>query len=265
MSQDVDHELLQHLNQTTGYSFFPEIRINKSSIGSIAYSRLLSELECFQAARNSKQLIMLSFTSVTDYLELLELVAREIGAVYQSRALFYLAAAVSDFYVPPEKLAEHKIQSHGGAHGGAGLTLNLDNVPKKLGDLVSIWAPHSFVVSFKLETDTALVISKARRAIESYGVHLVVANLLQTRRNIVYLVSPRLEDFTDEVTVEEVHRPSVAESIDPYLVGQVVRKFFSWLAYRAREGRQSPRGSFATEPQPASLQFQPQLRSPDRP
>ena len=57
-----------------------------------------------------------------------------------------------------------------------------------LGKLTKEWAPHAFHVSFKLETDMDLVVSKARAAIEKYGVHLVVANQLQTRKNVVYLV-----------------------------------------------------------------------------
>ncbi len=69
----------------------------------------------------------------------------------------------------------HKIQSS----VGVGLTLQLDDVPKVLKRLVSEWAPSAFVVSFKLETDPVLVVPKARRAIEKYGVHLVVANQLQ--------------------------------------------------------------------------------------
>lgn len=68
-------------------------------------------------------------------------------------------------------------------------------------------------------TDTrcaqSLVISKAMKAIRSYGVHLVVANQLQTRRDVVYLVSPDRE-------VSEVRRPLAAASIDPLLAEQVV-------------------------------------------
>ena len=62
-----------------------------------------------------------------------------------------------------------------------------------LGTLTKEWAPHAFHVSFKLETDMNLVVSKAKTAIEKYGVHLVVANQLQTRKNVVYLVSRHLQ------------------------------------------------------------------------
>lgn len=69
----------------------------------------------------------------------------------------------------------HKIQS------SSGLELSLKQVPKMLSHLTSTWAPDSFVVSFKLETDQALVVSKAKSAIIKNNVHLVVANQLDVR------------------------------------------------------------------------------------
>ena len=44
------------------------------------------------------------------------------------------------------------------------------------------------MVSFKLETDHNILIYKASKALYNYKVHLVIANILQTRRNIVYLI-----------------------------------------------------------------------------
>lgn len=78
------------------------------------------------------------------------------------QALIYLAAAVSDFYVPASEMETHKIQS--GDHDG--LVLNLRNVPKCMGLLRKTWAPEAFVVSFKLETDPDMLVKKAVRAIE---------------------------------------------------------------------------------------------------
>jgi hypothetical protein len=80
-------------------------------------------------------------------------------------------------------MVEHKIQS------STGLTLELEQVPKKLGLLTKVWAPHSFVVSFKLETDEAILFHKAMGAIQNYGVHLVVANILATRADVCYCVT----------------------------------------------------------------------------
>ncbi|GFH12767.1 phosphopantothenate--cysteine ligase 2-like isoform X1 [Haematococcus lacustris] len=86
-----------------------------------------------------------------------------------AQVLFYLAAAVSDFYLPWAELAEHKIQSSEGgldlqlrklAHcqgqAGAGWL----QVPKMLGLLTRQWCPAAMVVSFKLETDTHILVAK---------------------------------------------------------------------------------------------------------
>ncbi len=96
---------------------------------------------------------------------------------------------MSDFFIPMEKMVEHKIQSSEG-----NLVLELEKVPKLLKFLTSEWAKEAFIVSFKLETDPDLVVPKARQAIENYGVDLVVANQLQTRRDFVYLVDAINED-----------------------------------------------------------------------
>lgn len=68
----------------------------------------------------------------------------------------------------------HKIQSNSSM-----LHLDLDPVPKMLLKLKTLWAPESYVISFKLETDPDLVISKARGAIAKYHVDMVIANQLQ--------------------------------------------------------------------------------------
>lgn len=62
-------------------------------------------------------------------------------------------------------------------------------MPKLLGVLRKSWAPHAFVVSFKLETDPNILLEKAYRALDNYDVHFVVANLLNTRREECILVS----------------------------------------------------------------------------
>ena len=72
-------------------------------------------LEEFHAASEryrtySSLLLCMPFTSVSDYLELL----REASCALRragDRAMLVLAAAVSDFYVPPDEMPEHKIQS----------------------------------------------------------------------------------------------------------------------------------------------------------
>lgn len=55
------------------------------------------------------RLLEIPFVTVGDYLAGLEALARLTGDCRAQRAIFYLPAAVSDFYLPEEALAEHKI------------------------------------------------------------------------------------------------------------------------------------------------------------
>ncbi|XP_069096876.1 phosphopantothenate--cysteine ligase isoform X2 [Pleurodeles waltl] len=102
--------------------------------------------------------------------------------------MFYLAAAVSDFYIPASEMPEHKIQSSSGP-----LQITMKMVPKMLAPLVKDWAPEAFVISFKLETDATLLIPRARKALETYRHQVVVANLLDTRRSSVVVVTSNSE------------------------------------------------------------------------
>ncbi|KAL8802280.1 MAG: hypothetical protein Q9182_003932 [Xanthomendoza sp. 2 TL-2023] len=154
----------------------------------------------YNHAKNSNKLLLLPFTTITEYLWALKEIAvlmRPLG----STGLFYLAAAVSDFFVPKDRMAEHKIQSSEfggsgeaahGSSGGAGkkLVIDLDPVPKFLHNLVDGWAPEGMIVSFKLETDPSILIMKARKALERYSHNLVIGNLLATRKWEVVFVAP---------------------------------------------------------------------------
>ena len=156
--------------------------------------------------------------------------------------MIFLAAAVSDFYVPPDQMPEHKIQSanegkvgekdegsEGGkaqADGGGGLTLHLQPVPKMLGaikrgggsgdggggdSVEEAWAPHAFVVSFKLETNAAILRAKAAGAIAKYGVDVVCANLLQSyKREVELVVAETAASSAAASSAAPAKRPRVA-------------------------------------------------------
>lgn len=160
----------------------------------------------YNAAKQGNLLLLLPFTSVTEYLWELKEIAilmRPLGP----QGLFYLAAAVSDFFIPRERMAEHKIQSSESAEGpsastpnGAGapptkkLVIDLDPIPKFLKTLVDGWAPEGMIVSFKLETDPSILVSKSQVALEKYSHHLVIGNLLSTRKWEVVFVAPDAEE-----------------------------------------------------------------------
>ncbi|KAG8624689.1 hypothetical protein KVT40_007756 [Elsinoe batatas] len=215
----------------------PDVKIKDSYT-----PHLSSVLAQYKSARQSNLLLLLPFTTVNDYLWSLRAIA-QLMTPLSSNALFYLAAAVSDFFIPRRKMVEHKIQSgeefqrprpparpssararadlaasgprnradrdRGVESPGPGqgdshlddeeevaatisdkkLIINLDPVPKFLHQLVDDWSPRGMIISFKLETDPEILVTKAKWALGKYGHHLVVGNLLSTRKWEVVFVS----------------------------------------------------------------------------
>ncbi|XP_023561985.1 phosphopantothenate--cysteine ligase isoform X2 [Octodon degus] len=119
--------------------------------------------------------------------------------------MFYLAAAVSDFYVPVSEMPEHKIQSSGGP-----LQITMKMVPKMLSPLVKDWAPKAFIISFKLETDPSIIISRARNALEVYQHQVVVANILESIQSFVVIITKDSETKL-LLSDEEVEKGMVIE------------------------------------------------------
>ncbi|XP_023582913.1 phosphopantothenate--cysteine ligase 1 isoform X3 [Trichechus manatus latirostris] len=70
-------------------------------------------LRSYQEAAVAGTFLAVEFTTLADYLHLLQAAALALSPLGSS-AMFYLAAAVSDFYVPVSEMPEHKIQSSGG-------------------------------------------------------------------------------------------------------------------------------------------------------
>ena len=50
---------------------------------------------------------------------------------------------------------------------------------------MSQWAKKCLVVSFKLETDPDILLSKSKAALDKYGHDLVIGNILETRKKEV--------------------------------------------------------------------------------
>jgi len=100
------------------------------------------------------------------------------------------------------------------------------------------------VVSFKLETDEALLLDKAAAAVDAYGVHLVVANLLHTRKDRVYLVSKQTPPSEsggakEEAMVHQVDRPEGEPVIERVLVLEVVARHQKHAASSKEDKRRS--------------------------
>lgn len=213
--------------------------------------KMLAVLRKYNAAKKKNLLLTLPFTTITDYLFVLREVSK-LMAPLGPNGLLYLAAAVSDFFVPPERMVEHKIQSTDAADlkgqnannsipetaqenrvpspepnkeddeepfdnfdslptnppQSKRLIIDLDPVPKFLKNLVDGWAPEGMIVSFKLETDPQILVHKAQYSLERYAHHLVIGNLLSTRKWEVVFVSR--EEASNEGD-KGVHTPHVRE------------------------------------------------------
>ncbi|KAL6767617.1 COAB1 [Auxenochlorella protothecoides x Auxenochlorella symbiontica] len=153
-----------------------------SGPGELQVSALAEALRTFHSCTEDPGTFLhVPFTTVFEYLQYLEVIARRLAS-HGRLALFYLAAAVSDYYIPWAEMVEHKIS------GAGPLVLELQKVPKLLGELTSVWAPHATVVSFKLETDEEVLLTKAKAAIQKYGVDAVLANELHSRKERVTLL-----------------------------------------------------------------------------
>lgn len=196
-SAHVDLALMAHLEERADGS----LALNLPDASAAAVKLALKECQEFTAGH---RLLRVRFATLSDYLHKLKACAEALRPA-GAGALFVLAAAVSDFHIPPEEMADHKIQSRAGA-----LELGLAQVPKALGVLRHVWAPQGFYVSFKLETDHDILISKARAAMALYDMHLVVANELLTRYQQVSLVSEGGEAVIRKASEdEEVEVPMV--------------------------------------------------------
>ncbi|KAK5912654.1 hypothetical protein CesoFtcFv8_002503 [Champsocephalus esox] len=194
-----------------------EVVVNQQVLPNIAKA-----LRRYQEVKEGNLLLPIEFSTLSEYLHLLKAAAQALSAI-GPMAMFYLAAAVSDFYIPASEMPEHKIQSSNGP-----LQLSLNMVPKILSPLVKDWAPQAFVISFKLETDASILLDKARRALDTYRHQAVVANVLDSRRGYVVVVTPETqaeliiseEDAKNEVEIEERIVSNLTSAHDKFITQQ---------------------------------------------
>ncbi|TFK38059.1 phosphopantothenate-cysteine ligase [Crucibulum laeve] len=205
---------------------------------------LLEVLTVYKAVHAAGTLHTLTFVTVNDYLWLLRAVSQELS-VLRRKAMYYLAAAVSDFFLPRQKMSVHKIQS-----GKGNLSIEMDQVPKILKSMVDEWTRDGYIVSFKLETDPDLLIPKARAALERYGHQVVIGNDLHRRKFEVVFVSRKplpalppgaepVPDALESTFVESWLRidstvatgvpASQVKEIEEDIVAELVRKHAAWV------------------------------------
>lgn len=227
-------------------------------------SKMLQVLRKYHSARDNNMLLAIPFVSISDYLHELRSIAQLMKPLGPN-ALLYLAAAVSDFFVPPDRMSEHKIQSTDAADFKKGasasatpsashratpapgngngavvdeetfdnfdsspsvprskrLVVDLDPVPKFLKNLVEGWSPEGMIVSFKLETDPSILTLKAKYSLNRYQHHLVIGNLLSTRKWEVVFVAPNRKDRWIRVPM---HRRVGSSSSNPQPIAETTQK-----------------------------------------
>ncbi|EMR10751.1 hypothetical protein PNEG_00900 [Pneumocystis murina B123] len=183
--------------------------------------KMVHHLRCYQDAKLNNKLLMISYLTITEYLFYL----REIAIIFRPlsrNALFYLAAAVSDFFIPPERISEHKIHSES---NDKRLVIEFDPVPKFLAKLIEKWAPRASIVSFKLETDEDILISNARMSLQRYGHRLVIGNILTKRKYEVVFVTETQESWI-RLTQEEKDNGIEIES---KIVPRIIQLHDTWI------------------------------------
>jgi len=206
---DVDQKALQSGDSDHCITVKPAMR-----------EQLLSVLQAYHAVQAAGTLLTLNFVTVNDYLFLLRAMS-ELLACFRRRAMFYLAAAVSDFFLPTSKMSEHKIQS-----GKGSLQIEMDQVPKVLKPMKEDWNPEGFIVSFKLETDSSILISKARTSLERYGHQVVIGNELHRRKLEVVFVDKDEKGFHEEW----LRLPAGKTEIEEQMIDRLVLLHDAWIS-----------------------------------
>lgn len=208
---------LRHFNQKLVFDTLSECLISKEDDDKLALEpmhNLLDDmrdlLKCYRESKD--RLLSIGFVELADYIHYLHQISIVMNQL-APKSIFYLAAAVSDFYIPPSNLSTHKINSD------EPLRLTLQLVPKFLHPLVKYWAPDAYVVSFKLETEPEKLISKSRRALDCYGHRLVIANELKTRAEQVFLVD---KSQAKEINLKNQNPP--VKEIEVAIVDELVHR-----------------------------------------
>ncbi|KAM0755152.1 DNA/pantothenate metabolism flavoprotein [Meredithblackwellia eburnea MCA 4105] len=218
------HQHQQHSLQKQS----PAIQISPPHVNS-----MLSLLRSYKLVQSLGILHSIAFTSIDEYLFLLRGVSQVMstakdleGKALGRRGMYYLAAAVSDFFIPRQRMSEHKIQS-----GKGSLIIEMDQVPKVLKAMVDEWSNDGFIVSFKLETDINLLIPKARAALERYGHQVVIGNTLADRKHEVVFVERGRESW---VRIGEEDRGAIGtggeeREIEEDIIKRLVEMHDGWI------------------------------------
>ncbi|UWX11240.1 CRPV-131 [Crowpox virus] len=182
-------------------------------------STMVDGLKSYKKAMDDEMLLVIDFTCLYEYLKLLQYISESLSLMGED-AMIYLATAVSDFYIPYEDMPEHKMESEGDE-----IMIKMKTVPKMLSHLVDEWAPNAFVVSFKLETNDSIVVSKARDALNKYKHHVVIANLMKDRRTNVIIIT---KDSEHNLVLYEKEKLD-GKVIEDKIINSLIRLHYNFI------------------------------------
>jgi len=211
---------------THGNNFFDflELQDGQAKIEHTQAAEISKWLRRYDKAHKESKLLRISFQGVGEYLYLLRAISKIAGSAVGPNALIYSAAAISDFYIPVDKMAVHKIQS-----AGSGLDLHLQPVPKMLRPLSHNWCPKAYIISFKLETDESILEKKCMFSLESYQHQLVIGNLLSSYREKVVF-------YYKDTTKKEVLKGSESD-IEKAMITEIVAAHACFIAYNTANNK----------------------------
>lgn len=196
--------------------FFDCLNVQNNQLVIDQDSKLIETVKNYK--NTCSRLLKVDFTTLTDYLFLLKLIT-QLMSVLGSNGMYYLAAAVSDFFIPNDKMVIHKIQSQ-----HSNLVLEFDQVPKMIQPLVKFWAKGGLIISFKLETDPSLLLLKSKSSLEKYGHQLVIGNVLTTRKLRVDFIT---ESSTLAITLSQ--DDSKTQEIESIIVSKLIKLHDDWI------------------------------------
>jgi phosphopantothenate-cysteine ligase len=188
-------------------------KIDENNTDNFNKLKLNKIVDDYKRAKEKNLLLKIEFINLIEYLSLLEFTCKQMNSM-GNKAIIYLAAAVSDFYLPKSEMPKHKIQSN----QSDGLHLYLKPVPKLLGKVKAEWCPNAYVASFKLETDKNLLNTKCKQSLEKYKQNVVIGNLLEDRKNKVIIWQNNGK--CDEIILNKDHSKDteIEESMIEFLV-----------------------------------------------
>ena len=232
-------------------------------------AQLLRVLAEYKAVQRAGTLLTLTFVTVNDYLWLLRAVSQELSVLGRS-SLYYLAAAVSDFFLPRQKMvravpvpplpagarrahAIHALIVRAQDPVGKGQLAHRDGPgaedPQTSGGgmdprglhcvLQGPWAPaRAYLCPAhlpQLETDEELLIPKARQALARYGHQVVIGNDLHRRKFEVVFVGPKAGGDSAETVYEESWLridlvQNPLKEIEEDIVAELVNRHELWIA-----------------------------------